>query len=154
MDVLSIKVGLPASDMKEYSLPPDDPLGELSSEEISLRTFCYEKNHEVLISIGDRHYKVLLDPDISSLDVSGLSSVIDNIREGKPTRIDFQESVEVSFRFNHYDPSCITCDVYEGMNTYVRSYRLDKTQTLESFCGLRDSLMGMARTKGYGTVRF
>jgi hypothetical protein len=154
MDVLNIRVGLPAPHMKEYSLPPDDPLNELSSEEMFLRTFCYEHNHEVLISIGDKYYKVFLDPDISSLDVNGLSSVISDIGKGKTTRIDFQESVEVSFRFNQCNPSCVTCNVYEGMNTYVGSYRLDKVQTLESFCELRNSLMGMAKTEGYDSVRF
>lgn len=129
--------------------PPDDPLGELTELENSLRLFCYECNHRIVLKIGDENRELFLDPDIILI----LDELPEQMRElslGKKVEIDFPESWlilklipdgdRVRGILRKFGNSCIT-----------KEFQLDKAQVLEAFESFLEELMEMAKAKGYIT---
>ena len=75
----------------EDYLPPDDPLGELTSFELGVRRFCYDQNLSISIDIGNQSKKVFLFPDICLL-IERLPQKIAALSHGQPIELEFPES--------------------------------------------------------------
>lgn len=75
----------------EDYLPPDDPLGELTSFELGIRRFCYDQNHRISIGIGNESKEVFLFPDICLL-IERLPPKIAALSHGQPIELEFPES--------------------------------------------------------------
>jgi hypothetical protein len=72
-------------------LPPDDPLGELTSFELGIRRFCYSQNYAISIDIGGKSKEVFLFPDICLL-IERLPQQITALSHGQPIDLEFPES--------------------------------------------------------------
>lgn len=97
LDTFSIAFGLPSV---SYSSPPDDPLNELTTQEMNLRRFCHEHDHEVFIKFNNKEVKVYLDPDILMLmEDNFLQNLKEFKQSNKELRIDFVESCDLTIKF-------------------------------------------------------
>jgi hypothetical protein len=75
----------------EDYLPPDDPLGELTSFELGIRRFCYYQNRVISIDIGYEGKEVFLFPDICLL-IERLPQQIAALSYAQPIELEFPES--------------------------------------------------------------
>ncbi|MDY6803318.1 MAG: hypothetical protein SXA11_05860 [Cyanobacteriota bacterium] len=129
--------------------PPDDPLGELTELENSLRLFCYECNHKVAMKIGEEREELYLDPDII-LILDELPEQMQALSFGKKIQIDFPESWMMMKFVPEGD--IISCTLREfGNYCITKEFQLDKAQVLETFESFLEELMEMAIANGYIT---
>lgn len=136
--------------LEDYSLPPEDPLGELSKFELGLRRFCYERNHRVVVEIGEIEFTVFFDPDICILLEDGFPEKIGKLEQGQTIRIDFVESYEITVILTP-ESELLNCQILEGFkgknNQY--EYQLDKEDTLGKLRMFLFQTMGLAFHENY-----
>lgn len=84
---------------KDWFLPPEDPLGELSHLEMGLRRFCFEENCEVILKIGYEAQNLFLDPDII-LILDELPEKISQLSNDQKIELSFPESCLII----HFEP--------------------------------------------------
>jgi hypothetical protein len=129
--------------------PPDDPLGELTELENSLRLFCYECNHKVAMNIGNESRELFLDPDII-LILDELPEQMQELSLGKKVDIDFPESWLILKLIPDGDRVRGILRKF-GKSCTIKEFQLDKAQVLEAFESFLEELMEMAKANGYIT---
>lgn len=136
--------------LEDYSLPPEDPLGELSKFEFGLRRFCYECNRRVVVEIGESEFTVFFDPDICILLEDGFPEKIGKLEQGQTIRIDFVESYEISVILTP-EGELLNCQLFKKFDeqTNQAEYKLDKEKTLWSLRIFLFKILGLAFKENY-----
>ncbi len=149
-ELANFYLNIPDCNLENYSLPPEDPLGELSKFEFGLRRFCYECNHRVVVGIGKIEFPVFFDPDICILLEDGFPEKIGQLEQGQTIRIDFVESYEITVILTP-EGELLNCQLLEGFkgqnNQY--EYKLNKEDTLEKLRIFLFQIMGLAFQENY-----
>ena len=114
----------------EDYLPPDDPLGELTSFELGVRRFCYDQNLSISIDIGNQSKKVFLFPDICLL-IERLPQKIAALSHGQPIELEFPESW-FSIELSPTDESVIGTLSEYGRAVVSRRFELNLAQVLHT----------------------
>ncbi|MBD2384790.1 hypothetical protein [Cylindrospermum sp. FACHB-282] len=114
---------------KDWFLPPEDPLGELSHLEMGLRRFCFENNCKVLLKIGYKDEKLFLDPDIA-LILDELPEKISQLLKDKKIELSFPESCMIIY----FEPvnrqiNCIWKKY--GQSSQKNNFKLEKNEVLK-----------------------
>lgn len=138
--------------LKNYALPPDDPLGELSDFELGLRRFCYECDREVMVEIGDIQFAVFFDPDICMLLEDRFSEQIGELEQGKSIRIDFAESYLITVILTPIG-EVVNCQLRKfGYEHNYDNYELNKEQVLGELRRFLLEVMQLAIDGDYVTL--
>ncbi len=142
IDTFSIYIGLPSI---SYSSPPEDPLLELTPEEMHLRKFCYEHNHEVFLRINKYEVKVYFEPDVLMLMEDRFLHDVKKFKRGnKDLRIDLMESTLLSLIFSR-DKEVVKCKGKGSINgDFIFSKECVNTELdkfITSFYEMKHSVM-------------
>ena len=126
----------------EDYLPPDDPLGELTSFELGVRRFCYDQNLSISIDIGNESKEVFLFPDICLL-IEKLPEKIAALSHGQPIKLEFPESW-FSIELEPTDESVIGRLREYGGAVVSRPFELNLAQVLHTLTSFSAKIVQLA----------
>ena len=143
------KIAIEERNFKNYALPPEDPLGELTNFELGWRRFCYDRDRRVLIEIGYLEFSVFFDPDICSLLEDDFPKKIQDLELGKTLRIIFAESYNLNVVLMPIGKK-INCQLRKfGDFQYASDFELDKEQVLTVLKVFLEEVTQLAVNTGY-----
>ncbi|AFZ27972.1 hypothetical protein Cylst_5999 [Cylindrospermum stagnale PCC 7417] len=133
---------------KNWFLPPEDPLGELSHLEMGLKRLCFENNYKILLEIGCEEQELFLDPDII-LVLDELPEKVSLLLSGKNIELEFPESSMVIYLqpIDFWQIKCIWKKY--GYSLEQKTFLLDNQQVLNKLLDFLARLINMAVNKGY-----
>jgi hypothetical protein len=145
MELFNIRLDEPSA--SEPASRPEDPLGEFSSFEMGLKLACFERNHSVLMEIGNEKKYVYLYPDICSV-IDTLPEEISNLSRGETVQFIFSEVGMLI----HFAPGSenVVCTLRTfGYSQDAKSFECESKQVVEALSRFLNELLQLAVTGGY-----
>jgi len=147
-DEFTIRIGDPIS--APELLPPEDPLGELSPLQMGLKRFCFERNHVVVINMGDDALRVSLYPDVCLL-LDWLPARLAELRAGRRAVLELPESM-MAIELMPEDHSVHGVWRKFGYSREMKSWRFDRSTVIDALDQFFRELLRRAVEAGYVTA--
>jgi hypothetical protein len=131
----------------DFYLRPEDELDEFSEFEMSLKLFCFEHNHSVLIELGDQKIQLHLYHDIlDALEQQWCSKILE-LSAGSKASIIFNDfSLKITPIIEQNLAACEFKTFGTEKDHCCTVYLSDILETMHTFI---DEVLGMAVKEGY-----